>query len=217
MEKKSFAVLGLGRFGMSVANTLAERGYDVLAVDIREERVNELSENVLHAIAGDATDENLLKALGIRNFDVAIVGMGDNMQASMLATVLLKDFGVPFIVAKARNELHARVLEKIGANRIVFPEKDMGIRLAHNLTTTNVIDYIELSSENSIVEVNSPAAWIGKTLKESAIRDRFGVSIIAVKKGTEVLVSPKSDYVISQDDVLVVVGSNEDIQKMQEL
>lgn len=217
MEKKSFAVLGLGRFGMSVANTLAERGFDVLAVDIREERVNELSENVLHAIAGDATDENLLKALGIRNFDVAIVGMGDNMQASMLATVLLKDLGVPFIVAKARNELHARVLEKIGANRIVFPEKDMGIRLAHNLTTTNVIDYIELSSENSIVEVVSPAAWVNHTLKDSQIRDRFGVSVIAVKKGSQVIVSPKSDYVIAQDDVLVVVGSNEDIQNMQEL
>lgn len=217
MNKKSYAVLGLGRFGMSVANSLAEMGYDVLAVDNREDRVNGLSENVLHAITGDATDENLLKALGIRNFDVAIVGMGNNMQASLLTTVLLKDLGVPFIVAKAQSDLHARVLAKIGADRIVFPEKDMGIRVAHNLTTTNVIDYIELSAENSIVETVPPDVWVGHTLKEMEIRDKYGISVIAVKKGAEVVVSPKADYIIQQDDLLVVVGSNQDIQHLQEL
>lgn len=217
MKKKSFAVLGLGRFGMSVANTLAEMGFDVLAVDIEEERVNELSENVVHAIVGDATDENLLKALGLRNFDVAIIGMGDNMQSSILTTILLKDMGVPYIVAKAQNDLHARVLEKVGADRVVFPEKDMGTRVAHNLITTNVLDYIELSKENSIMEVIPPKAWFGHSFKELEIREKYGISIIAIKNGTNVLVSPKSDYIIQKNDLLVVVGSNDDIKKLEEL
>jgi trk system potassium uptake protein TrkA len=217
LKKKSFAVLGLGKFGMSVANTLADMGYDVLAVDIDEDRVNELSENVTHAVTGDTTDENLLKAIGIRNFDVAIVGSGDNMQSSILTTILLKDFGVPYIVSKAQNELHARVLQKVGANRIIFPEMDMGIRVAHNLSTTNVLDYIELSPENSIMEVTSPKSWVGHSLKDSMIREKFGINIIAIKDGQSVLVTPKSDYVIKENDLLVVVGANRDIQKLEEL
>ena len=216
MKKKSFAVLGLGRFGTSVANALADMGFDVLAVDSDEEHISQLSESVTHAITGDVTNENLLRSIGIRNFDVAIVAIGDDIQNSILTTILLKEAGVPYIVSKAQNDLHARVLEKVGADRVVFPEKDMGIRVAHNLSKTNVLDFIELSKDDSIMEIIPPQKWIGKSLKDARVREEYGISVIAIKKGASILVAPKPDYVICSGDLLVIIGSNRDIQKFQE-
>ena len=216
MKKKSFAVLGLGRFGTSVANALADMGFDVLAVDSDEEHISQLSESVTHAITGDVTNENLLRSIGIRTFDVAIVAIGDDIQNSILTTILLKEAGVPYIVSKAQNDLHARVLEKVGADRVVFPEKDMGIRVAHNLSKTNVLDFIELSKDDSIMEIIPPQKWIGKSLKDARVREEYGISVIAIKKGASILVAPKPDYVICSGDLLVIIGSNRDIQKFQE-
>ncbi len=217
MKKKSFAVLGLGRFGTSVANALADMGFDVLAVDSKEEHISQLSESVTHAITGDVTNESLLHSIGIRNFDVAIVAIGDDIQNSILTTILLKEAGVPYIVSKAQNDLHARVLEKVGADRVVFPEKDMGIRVAHNLSKTNVLDFIELSKDDSIMEIIPPAKWIGKSLKDAQVREKYGISIIAIKKGENIQVAPKADYVIEKGNLLVVIGTNHDIQRFQEI
>lgn len=216
MKKKSFVVLGLGRFGMSVANSLADMGNDVLALDSDENHINQLSEKVTHSVVCDVTNENLLKSLGIRNFDVAVVAIGDDIQSSILTTILLKEAGVPYIVSKAQNELHARVLEKVGANRVVFPEKDMGVRVAHNLCTTNVLDFIELSKTDSILEIIPSPKWIGKSIREARIREKNGISIIAIKKQKSIIAAPSPDYVIAEDDLLVIIGSNIDIKKLQE-
>ncbi|EAX48189.1 TrkA-N domain protein [Thermosinus carboxydivorans Nor1] len=161
-RNKSFAVIGLGRFGTSVARTLSRLGYEVLAIDTEEERVQQVADEVTHTYIADTTDENSLKALGIRNFDVVVVAIGEDIQANVLTTLLLKDLGVKYIVAKARNELHGKMLAKIGADRVVYPERDMGQRVAHNLVSTNVLDYIELSPDLSLIEPALPAAWWAK-------------------------------------------------------
>ncbi|MBZ4645041.1 MAG: trk/ktr system potassium uptake protein [Petroclostridium sp.] len=210
----SFVVIGIGRFGRSVAKTLYELGNEVLAIDENEEIIQDISEYVTHAVAGDVTDENVLKSLGIRNFDVAVVAIGGNMESSILVTVLLKEMGVKYILAKAQSELHAKVLSRVGADRVIFPERDMGVRVAHNLVSTNILDYIELSPDYSIMEITAPEHWEGKTLKELNVRVRYGINIMAIKNGTEINISPKADDVIRQDDVLVVIGSNDDLNKL---
>ncbi|WP_094547454.1 potassium channel family protein [Petroclostridium xylanilyticum] len=210
----SFVVIGIGRFGRSVAKTLYELGNEVLAIDENEEIIQDISEYVTHAVAGDVTDENVLKSLGIRNFDVAVVAIGGNMESSILVTVLLKEMGVKYILAKAQSELHAKVLSRVGADRVILPERDMGVRVAHNLVSTNILDYIELSPDYSIMEITAPEHWEGKTLKELNVRVRYGINIMAIKNGTEINISPKADDVIRQDDVLVVIGSNDDLNKL---
>ena len=166
MGLKQFVVLGLGRFGSSLARTLYGLGHDVLVVDETEEAVQEISESVTHAVQADATDESTLRSLGLRNFDVAIVAIGSNIQSSILISMIVKELGVKHVVAKAQSELHAKLLCKIGVDRVVFPERDMGIRLAHNLVSSNVLDFIELSSDYSIVEMAALNEWKGKTLKD---------------------------------------------------
>jgi trk system potassium uptake protein TrkA len=217
MKAKSFAVLGLGRFGRSVAETLYSMGYDVLAIDKSEECINLMSPKITHAVVGDATDEVLLKSLGIRNFDVAIVAIGGETQPSILATLILKEAGVKHILAKAQSELHSRVLYKVGADRVVFPEKDMGARVAHNLVATNILDQLELSPEYSIVEIIPPEIWIGKSLKESNIRVKYGINIMAIKHNSSIVVAPKADYIIKNDDIIVALGANTDINKLGDL
>ncbi|WHH59522.1 TrkA family potassium uptake protein [Petroclostridium sp. X23] len=212
----SFVILGLGRFGKSVAKTLYQLGNDVLVIDENEETIQSMSECVTHAIAGDVTDENVLKACGIRNFDVAIVAIGGNMESSILVTVLLKEIGGNYIVAKAQNELHAKVLSRVGADKVIFPERDMGVRVAHNLVSTNILDYIELSPDYSIMEITVPKQWIEKSLKQLNVRVKYGINIMAIKNGNEINVAPKADNIIQQDDVLVIIGSNADIKKINE-
>ncbi|WP_018130780.1 potassium channel family protein [Effusibacillus pohliae] len=213
---KQYAVIGMGRFGTSVAKTLYEMGYEVLGIDTNKDRIQDAVDFVTHAVTADSTDENALKALGIRNFDVVVVAIGADIQASIMTTLILKELGVKKIVVKAQSELHGKVLEKIGADRVVYPERDMGVRVAHNLISPNILDYIELSPEYSMVEIVANEKMVGKTLAESDIRRKFGCTVMAIKSGDQINISPMAQDRIKQGDVLVVVGKNEDLQELEE-
>ncbi|WP_366750046.1 TrkA family potassium uptake protein [Tepidanaerobacter sp. EBM-38] len=215
MVLKQFVVIGLGRFGLSLAETLYDLGHDVLGIDIDEEIVQNVADSITHAVKADATDENALKALGVRNFDVAVVSIGNDIQASILVTLILKEMGIKYVVAKAQNELHGKVLYKIGADRIVFPERDMGIRVAHNLTLSNILDYIELSPEYSIIEISAIPPWFNKSLSQLNMRRKYGLNVIAIKRDGDVMISPNGDDVILKGDVLAVVGQKHDIENME--
>jgi len=212
---RQFAVIGLGRFGQSVAISLAKMGFEVLAIDTDEEKVNEIVEHVTHAVQIDALDENALRAVGIRNFDVVIVAIGHDMQASILITVMLKEMGVREVVAKARTELHGRVLAKVGADKVVFPERDMGVRVARALVTKNILDQIELSPDYSILELVAPEEFVGKTLEESGIRLKHGVTVLAIRRGADIIISPGGKQVIEPGDVLVTVGRNDRLKRLE--
>lgn len=217
MSSKQFVVIGLGHFGSSVARTLYSMGNDVLAIDYSEELVQQISDSVTHAVQVNATDENALKQLGIRNFDVAVIGTGTDLQSSIMITLLVKEMGVKYIIAKAMNELHAKVLYKIGADRVVFPERDMGVRVAHNLVSSNILDYIELSPNYSIIEITALPQWEKKSLRELNIRSKFGLNIMAIKRGEDINISPVADDRIEHSDVLVVIGETESINKIEKL
>lgn len=213
---KQFAVIGLGRFGASVALTLTKMGYDVLGVDVSEEKVNSVMEYVTHAVQVDAMDEQALKALGIRNFDVVIVAIGQDIQSNILVTVMLKEMGIKRVVAKAVTELHGKVLERVGADKVVFPERDMGVRVAHALVSKNILDQITISPDYSIVELLAPEEFVGKTLAQGAIRGRHGVTILAIRRGSEIIISPGATQVVEEGDVLVIVGRNERLKNLEE-
>jgi len=222
---RQFAVIGLGRFGSSVARTLVAKGCDVLAVDIDEHIVQDISDDIPQAACLDATDEKAMRAVGIEKTDVAIIGIGTNLEASILIALNLKEIGIKEIVCKAVSEDHKKVLERVGATRVIQPEKEMGVRIANSLVSTSVIEHIELSEESSIVELICPKEFIGKSLREIDVRARYGVTVIAVKRkipaasktGEEeiVNVSPKAEDIINKGDILVVLGSNENIEKLQ--
>jgi trk system potassium uptake protein TrkA len=215
MKKKEFAVIGLGRFGGSICRTLSEQGMEVLAIDIDEDRVNEFATIASHAVVGDSTDESVLKSLGIRNFDHVIVAIGDNIQASILTTIILKELGVKHITVKATNDYHEKVLKKIGADQVVHPERDMGERIAHNIISNNVLDYLELSDEHSIVEIVASERLDGHSLLELDIRARYGINIVAIKRGNNIIVSPLASEIIRKDDILIVIGADEDIDRFE--
>ncbi|MTV50406.1 TrkA family potassium uptake protein [Heliobacillus mobilis] len=214
-EAKQFAVIGLGRFGTSIAKTLYQMGYEVLAIDTSEERVNEVADFVTHALQADAKDEEVLKKVGIRNFDTVIVAIGSDIQANILVTVILKDMGIKHVVAKAQNDLHGKVLTKVGADQVVYPERDMGVRVAHALATSSVMDYLELSPHHSLVEIRTPERFIGQTLGEADLRARYGITVIAVRKGDDVIASPGADTTFAAGDIIVAVGSNEDLNRFE--
>lgn len=216
MNNKQYVVIGLGRFGISVAKTLYSLGHDVLAVDSDEETIQGIADSVTHAVQADATDENVLRELGIRNFDVAVVTIGADIQASIMVTLLLKELGVKYIIAKANSEIHAKVLYKLGADRVILPERDMGVRVAHNLVSTNVLDYIELSPDYSIVEIAAPKTWINKTLRELSLRSSYGVNVMAIRKEYDINVAPAADVVIQPSDIIVAIGSTEDLNKLED-
>ncbi|KZN94611.1 potassium transporter Trk [Aeribacillus pallidus] len=213
--KKEFAVIGLGRFGGSICRTLSEEGAEVLAIDVDEDRVNEFANIVSHAVVADTTDEAVLKSLGIRNFDHVIVAIGDNIQASILTTIMLKELGVKHITVKAQNDYHEKVLSKIGADTVVHPERDMGRRLAHNLLSNNVLDYLELSEEHSIVEIAANRNIAGYSLIELDIRAKYGINIVAIKRNNEIIVSPQATEVIKAGDILIVIGADVDIDRFE--
>lgn len=215
MSNKQFVIIGLGRFGSSIAKTLYSLGNDVLAIDKDEDIVQEIADSVTHAVQLDATDENALRSLGIRNFDVAVVTIGDNIQSSIMATLLVKELGVKYIIAKGHSDLHAKVLYKIGADRVVLPEKDMGIRVAHNLVSANILDYIELSDDYSVMEIQVLHEWAGKTLNELKLRSKYGINVMAIKRGDEVNLSPAADDIIEENDIIVAIGSAEDLSKLE--
>lgn len=215
MSNKQFVIIGLGRFGSSIAKTLYSLGSDVLAIDIDEDLVQEISDSVTHAVQLDATDENALRSLGIRNFDVAVVTIGDNIQSSIMATLLVKELGVKYIIAKGHSDLHAKVLYKIGADRVILPEKDMGVRVAHNLVSANILDYIELSEDYSVMEIQALEEWTGSTLKDVKLRSKYGINVMAIKRGDEVNLSPAADDIIEDGDVIVAIGSAEDLSRLE--
>ncbi|MBT9173957.1 MAG: Ktr system potassium uptake protein A [Syntrophomonadaceae bacterium] len=215
MKPRQFAVIGIGRFGASVATTLYEMGNDVLAIDSSEAKVEGIVDKVTHAAVADSTSEIALKSLGITNFDVVIVSIGQDIQASILTTLLLKELGVGYIVAKARTMLHGKVLQKIGADRIVFPERDMGIRVAHNLVAANVLDFIELSPEYSIVEIIVPQYMVGKSLRELDLRARHDLNVLAIRSADKKInVTPAATDRMQRGDVMIVVGKNDKIQAL---
>ncbi|MEG0770713.1 MAG: TrkA family potassium uptake protein [Clostridia bacterium] len=216
---KTFAVIGIGRFGSNLAKKLYDLGNEVLAIDDNEDRINHISDYVTHAIVGDPQDEAVLRAVGIRNFDCAIVALSDDTQTSILVTMLLKEMGVPYVVAKATSDMHMRVLKKVGADKVVFPEKDMGMKLAQSLAVSNILDFIEISDDYSIIEVNTPKPWVGKSLTQLNIRANFGVTVMVIKYcNSDVIdVSPNPDYVLTENDVLVIIGAHEDITNLTKL
>lgn len=216
MTSRQYVVIGLGRFGTSIARTLYSLGNEVLALDIDDETVQEISQEVTHAVQADSTDENVLKALGLRNFDIGVVTIGADIKSSIMTTLILKEIGIKFVVAKAHDEIHAKVLYKIGADRVVFPERDMGVRVAHNLCSSSILDYIELSPDYSIMEVAAIKKWIGKSLKELNIRNKYGINVMAIKRGRDINISPEADEYIRKDDILVVIGGTESLKFIEE-
>jgi trk system potassium uptake protein len=213
--KKEFAVIGLGRFGGSICRALSEQGMEVMAIDNNEERVNQFAMIVSHAVVGDTTDESVLKSLGIRNFDHVIVAIGDDIQSSILTTLILKELGVKNITVKAQNDYHEKVLLKIGADHVVHPERDMGKRIAHNIISNNVLDYLELSDQHSIVEIVASGNLDGHSLIDLDIRAKYGINIVAIKRKDDILVSPQASEIIRQGDILIVIGADLDINRFE--
>ncbi|WP_216830670.1 potassium channel family protein [Alkalihalobacterium elongatum] len=214
--RKQFAVIGLGRFGSSVCRELYKLGHDVLAIDMNEEKVNNLTQFSTHSVIANGTDENALQSLGIRNFDFVNVAIGDNIQSSILCTLILKEMGVTNVWVKAQNYYHHRVLEKIGADRIVHPEQDMGIRIAQHIVSEKIIDYIELSDEYSIVELIATEKVSGKSLAQLDIRAKFGCTILAIKRDKDINISPFPSSLIEEKDILIVIGHKNDLKRFEE-
>ena len=214
---KSYIVIGLGLFGAETARKLCQLGCEVLAMDIRSDLVNQLANDVTHAVVGDAQDKEVLRALGAGNFDCAIVAIGDDLSASVLTAMNLKELGVPYVVCKAHDETHRRVMEKLGVDRVVIPEYEFAAKLARSLSSHNVLDYIELSEEYGILEVPAPKSWVGKTILELDVRAKLGVNIIAVENEHTTNVSPSAHYKIASGDVMVVLGDNKALEAVQRL
>jgi len=206
-NKKQFLVLGLGRFGISVAQTLHSKGYEVMAVDGDIEKVNDAVEYCTRAVKADLDDETVLEAIGAGEFDVAVVAVGKDVEASIMSTMILKELGVKNVIVKANTEIQKKALYKIGADKVVFPERDMGRRVAMSIIHDNVFDFMELSDDISIAEIPVLEEWAGKTLIENDIRRRYDINIIAIKNGEDISVSYGGDRVLSMDDILVVIGT----------
>ncbi|HEX3078030.1 MAG TPA: TrkA family potassium uptake protein [Lachnospiraceae bacterium] len=214
MSKKEFVVFGLGRFGKSVAMTLAESGCEVLVVDDNAEKIQEVADIVTYAVKANVTDVDTMETLGISNFDGAIVGIGENLEASVMVTILAKELGIPYILAKAQNELHAKILKKVGADMVVFPEKETGIRIAHNLLLGNFFDAVELSSTFSLMDISALNEWDGHTLLELDLRAKYKVNVIGIKKDGVLDINPEADTKVSKNDILVMIGRNEILNKL---
>lgn len=214
--KKEFVVIGCGRFGHSVAKTLYESGHEVLALDHDEEKIQEISNDVTHAIQVDGTDEAALKSIGIGNFDVAVISIGSDIKASIMATLITKEEGIDTVVAKAQDNVHAKVLYKIGADRVIFPERDMGVRVANSLVTSNVLDYIELTKGCNIVEIEAFKSWENKTLKELRLSNKFGINVIAIKHEEGMNISPYAEDVIRAGDIIIFIGDNDSFRKLND-
>jgi trk system potassium uptake protein TrkA len=215
MKKRQYAVIGMGRFGTSVAMTLVNSGQEVLVMDSDEERIQKVAEYFTHAVVLDTTDEAALSAVGIRNFDMVVVAIGHDVQASVLTTLLLKEMGVRHIVAKAANVLHGKMLDKVGADQVVFPERDMGQRIAHNLMSTNIIDYFEVAPDLGIIEVDVKGDLLGKSLFDSNLREKYGITVIAIRRNGKIALSPNPSEKLEESDRLILVGDNVGIQRFE--
>lgn len=212
-RRKQFLVAGLGLFGTSVAVTLQGLGYDVYALDSDESIVQDLSMQLPYVVCGDASDKKTLQSLPLEDVDVAVVAIG-NVERNMMATMLLKELGIKQVVSKAINSLHGAMLSKIGADKVIFAERDMGERLAHNLISAGVMDYIELSSEISVMSLPIPTEFIGKNLIEADLRRRYDVNVVAIKRDGRTLVNPKAQEVFQPEDEIIVLGTHEGVKRM---
>ena len=212
---KSFIVLGLGRFGKSVAQTLYDLEYEVLGVDSDEKTVNEFSRYITHTIQADITSEEFLKSIDIAKFDAAIVAVGSSMQVSIMVTVLLKELGAKYILVKTQDDFEEKILYKVGADKVILPEKDIGIKVARNLVTNSFYEMIEISPEYSIVSVNPPESWFGKTLSSLAVRSKYGINILAIKHANNTNIIPDANAVIESDSVITILGMNSDLKRFR--
>jgi trk system potassium uptake protein TrkA len=210
---KQIIVVGCGRFGSSVAKTLSKLGHDVMVVDQNPDIIKDISEYVAHAVQMDALDEASFRTMGIRNFDVAVIAIGSDLEASIMATLIAKEAGVPTVIAKAMSEIHGKLLMKIGADKVIYPERDMGMRVAFGLVTPNILDVIEFSPDYSIIETVALEEWEQKSLKELNLTD---MTIIAIKTGERINIVPSSDAVIKKEDIVVLLGSNDNLKKISE-
>lgn len=214
---KQIIVIGCGRFGSAAAKALTKLGHDVMVVDSSTEIIKEISEYVAHAVQMDAIDEASFRTIGLRNFDVAIIAIGSDIQASIMATLIAKEAGVPVVIAKAANETHGRVLNKIGADKVIYPERDMGVRVAYSLVTPNILDVIEFSPDYSIIEVVAFEEWEGKSLREINVSREYGMTVLAIKTGEKINMVPSGDSMIKKGDVVVLLGSNSNLKKIGSL
>jgi trk system potassium uptake protein TrkA len=212
---KQFLIIGLGRFGSSVAKALYRAGHQVMAVDNNMNLVESIKDKVTHSAQVDVTSELAVKNLGFNNFDTVVVAIGTNIEASILVTLTAKEEGAKYIVAKASSESHAKVLNKIGADKIVFPEKDMGERVAYNIISSRILDYIELSQDYSIMELSPLSEWQGKSLGQLNMRKRYGINVLAIKHENKINVSPKAEDLIKEEDIIIAIGENEDLKKIR--
>ena len=213
MMKKEFVVIGLGRFGGSIVRELTSLGAHVMAIDNSSERVDEFASIATQAVIANSTDESVLTSLGIRNFEHVIVAIGEDIQASILTTIILKELGVAQITVKAQNDYHEKVLRKIGADVVVHPERDMGIRIANNMMSNTVLDYLELSDEHSIMEIKANDAIAGYSVIDLDIRAKYGINIVGIKRGNEIIVSPQASDKILLGDIMLVIGADVDINR----
>ena len=210
-KDKQYLVIGCGRFGSSVAKKMCQLGNEVMVIDKDEDSINNIAELVTHTAIVDVTEERDLKSIGLGNFDVVIVAISSDVRASIMATVMAKEMGVPKVVCKAKDELQAKVLYKIGADKVVFPERDMGIRLAYNLASENILDQINLDPEYSIMEIVTPQNWVGKTIIELNLRAKYDITVLAVKTQSGLKVMPSPNYKMQEKNILIIIGNTEKI------
>lgn len=214
--RQDYAVIGLGRFGSSLALALAQRGRSVLGLDVRLELVQRYADRLTQTVALDSTDENALRAVDIATFETVVVAIGSDFEANVITTVALKSLGVRRVISKALTERQRAILLRVGADRVISPEFDAGQRLARELITPGLLDYLPLGPEHSVVEMQAPATLLGQTLSQADLRRRFGLTVLAVKRATALTVSPPADYVLNANDLLVVIGTNTHIARMSE-
>lgn len=212
--KKQFAVFGLGSFGMSVAETLQKLGCDVIAVDHDTDRVREIADRVTYAMKADIGDPEVIRSLEPRNLDGIVIAAADNMEASILATLCAKEINIPYILCKARDDMHAQVLRKIGADAIVFPEEEMGKRVAKSLLSVSLTDWIALSPDYSILETQIPKGWVGKTLRELDVRRVYDVNVAALKEDERVEINPDPDMVLKEGMIVILIGADESLERI---
>lgn len=213
--KKQVLIIGVGRFGASLATTFFSMGHDVLAVDQDDKRVQAISSQITHAVQADATDEAVLKELGVNNFDVAIVTIGEAIQNSVLATILLKKLGVPYVIARAENDLHGSILEKIGADKVIYPELEMGVRVAHGFALRDVQDYIPVASGYGVSKVAALPKFVGKTLSELEFgrTGKWGLAVLLIQRGKNVIVTPDRAETVKEGDILILAGSDDKLEQ----
>lgn len=210
---KSILIIGLGRFGRHMAEKFSEQNNDVMAIDINEERINNVLSVVTNALIGDATNEQFMETIGVRDFDLCVVAIGDNFQSSLETTALLKDLGAKFILARASRDVHAKFLLRNGADDVIYTEKETAERLAVKYGSDNIFNYIELNDEYSIYEIAVPSSWLNKSILKVNVRSKYGISILATKQGNNIFPLPKPEHVFTDSESLMILGKNEDVSR----